>query len=47
MVGLFPVAGLTLTFVSHGGTALLVSLVSVGIVLNISKEVGKKRGMVG
>lgn len=37
MVGLTPLSGLPLPFVSHGGTALLVTLASVGIVLNISK----------
>lgn len=41
MVGILPLSGITLPFVSHGGTALFMTLVEVGIVLNISKN--KKR----
>lgn len=37
MVGLAPLSGLPLPFISHGGTALLATLASVGIILNISK----------
>ncbi len=37
MVGLAPLSGLPLPFVSHGGTALLTTLLSVGIILNVSK----------
>ncbi len=37
MVGLAPVMGLPLPFISHGGTALMALLASVGIVLNVSK----------
>lgn len=37
MVGLAPLSGLPLPFISHGGTALLATLASVGIVLNVSK----------
>ncbi|MFW5853073.1 MAG: FtsW/RodA/SpoVE family cell cycle protein [Patescibacteria group bacterium] len=37
MIGLLPLSGLPLIFVSHGGTALLLSLMSIGILLNISK----------
>ncbi|XKT74987.1 MAG: FtsW/RodA/SpoVE family cell cycle protein [Patescibacteria group bacterium UBA2103] len=36
MLGVFPLTGLPLIFVSHGGTALLVALASVGIILRIS-----------
>ncbi|MBL1434451.1 FtsW/RodA/SpoVE family cell cycle protein [Candidatus Wolfebacteria bacterium] len=36
MLGVFPLTGLPLIFVSHGGTALLVALASVGIILHIS-----------
>lgn len=38
MVGLLPLTGVPLPFVSHGGTALMVALASVGIVLNVSKQ---------
>jgi len=37
VLGVFPLTGLPLPFVSHGGTALLSNLIAVGIVLNISK----------
>ncbi len=42
MVALVPLSGLPLPFVSHGGTALLVTLANIGIVLNISKYRKKK-----
>ncbi|MFQ5541044.1 MAG: FtsW/RodA/SpoVE family cell cycle protein [Candidatus Paceibacteria bacterium] len=37
MLGIFPLTGLPLIFVSHGGSALFMALVSVGILLNISR----------
>lgn len=37
MLGLAPLSGLPLPFISHGGTALFVTLASVGIMLNVSK----------
>jgi cell division protein FtsW len=37
MIGVAPLAGLPLPFISHGGTALLAILASLGIVLNVSK----------
>ncbi len=37
MVALAPLSGLPLPFISHGGTALLVTLAEVGIVLSVSK----------
>lgn len=37
MISLAPLMGLPLPFISHGGTALLTTLASVGIVLNVSK----------
>ena len=38
VVGLIPVTGVTLPFLSYGGSSLLVSMASMGIVLNISKN---------
>ncbi|HRY30947.1 MAG TPA: putative peptidoglycan glycosyltransferase FtsW [Candidatus Paceibacterota bacterium] len=37
MLGIFPLAGLPLLFISHGGTALLFTLFASGIMLNISR----------
>ncbi|HEY4494703.1 MAG TPA: FtsW/RodA/SpoVE family cell cycle protein, partial [Candidatus Paceibacterota bacterium] len=37
MLGLIPIFGMPLLFVSHGGTALIVTLGAVGIIANISK----------
>ena len=38
VVGLIPVTGVALPFLSYGGSSLLVSMISIGIVLNISKS---------
>lgn len=37
VVGLIPVTGVTLPFFSYGGSSLLITLVSMGIILNISR----------
>ncbi len=37
MLGVLPLSGIPLLFVSHGGTALFITLAEVGIVLNISR----------
>lgn len=38
MVGLLPMTGVPLPFVSYGGTALAISMIGVGVVLNVSKH---------
>lgn len=38
MVGLAPLTGVTLPFISAGGTSLVTSLAGIGILLNISKH---------
>lgn len=38
IVGLIPLSGLPLIFVSHGGTALAISLAEIGILLSVSRR---------
>lgn len=38
MLGVFPLTGIPLTFISQGGSAMMASLASAGILLNISKH---------
>lgn len=38
VIGLIPVTGVTLPFLSYGGSSLLVSMASIGIILNISRS---------
>ncbi len=38
VVGLIPVTGVTLPFLSYGGSSLLVSMASIGIILNVSRS---------
>jgi len=38
VVGLIPVTGVTLPFLSYGGSSLLITLCSMGILLNISRS---------
>jgi cell division protein FtsW len=42
MLAILPLTGLPLPFVSHGGTALLSALASVGIILNVAANRKKK-----
>ena len=44
-LGLVPVTGIPLPFISYGGTAMAISLIGVGILLNISKNVGKNQNI--
>ena len=38
VIGLIPVTGVTLPFLSYGGSSLLITLFSMGIILNISRH---------
>jgi len=35
---MIPVTGVTLPFLSYGGSSLLITMISIGILLNISKN---------
>ena len=37
VVGLIPVTGVTLPFLSYGGSSLLITMIEVGVVLNIAR----------
>ncbi|MEO0226107.1 MAG: FtsW/RodA/SpoVE family cell cycle protein, partial [candidate division WOR-3 bacterium] len=37
-IGIFPVTGVPLPFISYGGSSLLVNFMAIGIVLSLSKR---------
>lgn len=37
LIGLMPLTGITLPLVSHGGTSLLMTLLAMGLILQISR----------
>ena len=39
MLGVFPLSGVPIIFVSQGGSALMLALFEVGVLLNISKYI--------
>ena len=43
MLGIIPLTGLPLPFISHGGTALAAVLLSCGLILNVARQQGAKR----
>lgn len=42
MVGIVPLTGVPLVFVSHGGTALFFALLEIGIILNVSRSIRRQ-----
>jgi len=43
LLGILPLTGLPLPFISHGGTALMAALTSVGIILNVAANRTKRK----
>ena len=44
VTGLFPTTGISLPFFSYGGSAMLVLLTEMGIVLSVTRQIGAKKG---
>ena len=44
VIGALPISGIALPFVSYGGTALLMAMGSVGVLINIARQ-GRAGGM--
>jgi cell division protein FtsW len=42
MVSIFPLTGVPLPFISYGGSSMVVTLASIGIILNISRHISTK-----
>ncbi|MCP1357649.1 putative lipid II flippase FtsW [Aneurinibacillus migulanus] len=43
VTGLIPLTGVTLPLISYGGSSLIITMVSIGIVLGISREIDKAK----
>ena len=38
-INVFPISGVTLPFVSMGGSSLMVNLTAMGVVLNVARQI--------
>ncbi len=43
VTGAIPLTGVTLPFISYGGSSLLITLIATGILLSVSREVSKQK----
>ncbi|WP_232699658.1 putative lipid II flippase FtsW [Brevibacillus daliensis] len=43
VTGAIPMTGVTLPFISYGGSSLLISMTSIGILLSVSREVNRQK----
>jgi cell division protein FtsW len=44
VVGVLPVTGIPLPFISYGGSSLVITMVAAGILINIARQEGERRG---
>ncbi len=42
-IGVLPITGITLPFISYGGTSIAILLVEMGIVLSVSNQIKYER----
>jgi rod shape determining protein RodA len=43
-MGLFPVAGIPLPFISHGGSSMLTIMICIGIIMSVDRHPGSRQG---
>jgi rod shape determining protein RodA len=46
-MGLFPVAGIPLPFISHGGSSMLTIMICIGIIMSVDRHPGTRQGQFG
>ena len=47
VISIVPAKGIPLPFISYGGTSVLMTMLAVGVLLNISQSAGKSVGRAG
>jgi len=43
MIGIMPITGITLPFISYGGTSLLINMLSVGFIMSVRAHQEKEK----
>jgi rod shape determining protein RodA len=46
-MGMFPVAGIPLPFISHGGSSMLTIMICIGIIMSVDRHPGSHQGQFG